>query len=61
VTAKQIEKLIKINGWYFVRQKGSHRIYKHKSIPGIVVIPFHGKKDLPKGTEQSIFKKAEIK
>ena len=43
------------------RKKGSHKIYKHETISGIVVIPFHGKKDLPKGTEQSILKKAEIK
>jgi len=61
MTAKQIEKLVKNNGWYLVRQKGSHKIYKNKTISGIVVIPFHGKKDLPKGTEQSILKKAEIK
>jgi predicted RNA binding protein YcfA (HicA-like mRNA interferase family) len=61
MTAKQIEKLVKSNGWYFERQKGSHKIYKHETIKGIVVIPFHGKKDLPKGTEQSILKKAKIK
>jgi len=61
MTAKQIEKLVKNNGWYLVRQKGSHKIYKNETISGIVVIPFHGKKDLPKGTEQSILKKAEIK
>ena len=60
MTAKQIEKLVKNNGWYLDRQKGSHKIYKHETISGIVVIPFHGKKDLPKGTEQSILKKAEI-
>jgi len=61
MTAKQIEKLVKNNGWYLVRQKGSHKIYKNETISGIVVIPFHGKKYLPKGTEQSILKKAEIK
>ena len=61
MTAKQIGKLVKNNGWYLVRQKGSHKIYKHETISGIVVIPFHGKKDLPKGTEQSILKKAKIK
>jgi len=49
MTGKQAEKLIKQKGWYFSRQNGSHRIYKHREIPGIVVIPFHGKRDLPKG------------
>ena len=61
MTAKQAEKLIKQKGWYFDRQNGSHRIYKHGEIPGIVVIPFHGKRDLTKGTLNSILKKAQIK
>jgi len=60
MTAKKLEKLIESGGWFFVRQKGSHKIYKHKSIKGIVVIPFHGKKDIPIGTLKSILKKAEI-
>jgi predicted RNA binding protein YcfA (HicA-like mRNA interferase family) len=61
MTAKQIEKLILDKGWYFVRQNGSHKIYKHGQITGIVVVPFHSKKDLPKGTLNSILKKAELK
>ena len=61
MTAKQLEKMLKDAGWYFDRQKGSHRIYKHKHIRGIVVIPFHGSKDLPEGTLNSIMKKAGIK
>ncbi len=61
MTGKQVEKLIVGNGWFFVRQNGSHKIYKHDKIVGIVVIPFHGKKDLAKGTLNSILKKAEIK
>ena len=59
--AKEIEKLIINDGWFFVRQNGSHRIYKHEAHKGIVVIPFHSSKELPKGTEQSIIKKAGIK
>jgi predicted RNA binding protein YcfA (HicA-like mRNA interferase family) len=44
MTAKKLEKLIKKGGWFFARQNGSHKIYKHESIKGIVVIPFHEKK-----------------
>ena len=58
--AKEIEKLVVNKGWYEIRQRGSHRIYKHAEIKGIVVIPFHGSKDLPKGTERSILKKAGL-
>jgi predicted RNA binding protein YcfA (HicA-like mRNA interferase family) len=61
MTAKEAEKLIKQKGWNFIRQTGSHRIYKHDSIPGIVTIPFHGKRDLTKGTLSSILKKAQLK
>ncbi len=60
MTAKKIESLVKKGGWFFVRQNGSHKIYKHGAIKGIVVIPFHGNKDLPIGTLKSIIKKAEI-
>ena len=52
--ALELEKLIEAKGWYFIRQSGSHKIYKHDIIAGIIVIPFHGSKDLPKGTEISI-------
>ena len=59
--ALEIEKLIVSKGWFYVRQTGSHKIYKHDSIAGIIIIPFHGSKDLPKGTEMSILKKAGIR
>jgi len=61
MTSKQVEKLILNKDWFFVRQNGSHKIYKHKTITGIVVIPFHGSKDLPKGTLKSILKKSGVK
>lgn len=34
MTAKEIEKIILKDGWYFVRQIGSHRQYKHPTKPG---------------------------
>jgi len=36
-------------------------VYISNEITGIVVIPFHGSKDLPKGTELSILKKAGLR
>ena len=61
MTAKEIEKIVLKKGWFFIRQTGSHKIYKHSFINGILVIPFHGSKDLPKGTLNSILKKGKIK
>ncbi|WP_245764355.1 type II toxin-antitoxin system HicA family toxin [Salegentibacter sp. UBA1130] len=51
---------MKKDGWYLVRTKGSHHHFKHPKKRGIVTIP-HPKKDLPKGTVNSILKQAGIK
>ena len=61
VKVKEIIKLIENDGWYFVRQKGSHRQYKHTAKPGIVTIPGKESDDLKKGTEASILKQAKLK
>lgn len=59
---REIIKLLKDDGWAYLRQKGSHIIYKHPKKEGIVVVPDHGKnKDLAKGTENSILKQAGLK
>jgi predicted RNA binding protein YcfA (HicA-like mRNA interferase family) len=59
---KELIKLIEDDGWHFVRQKGSHKVYKHKIKEGIVVVPDHGQnKDVLLGTENSILKQAGLK
>ena len=58
-TARQMEKIIKMDGWYFVSSKGAHRKYKHPTKKGIVIISFHPG-DLKKGTENKILKEAQI-
>ena len=59
---KEIIRLIENDGWYFVRQKGSHKVYKHKTKDGIVVVPDQGlNKDILMGTENSILKQAGLK
>ena len=59
--AKVLIKLIEKDGWSFVRQTGSHKIFKHSTKPGIVVIPEHGKEDIKSGTLNSILKQAGLK
>lgn len=60
MTPRQIEKIILADGWVLKSQTGSHRQYIHPSKPGKVTIPFHSK-DVPKGTENSIWKQAGLK
>ena len=57
---KEIEKIITADGWYFVKQVGSHRQFKHPTKPGKVTIPFHSG-DVDKGTANSILKQAGLR
>ena len=59
-TARELERIILADGWYFVRQKGSHRQYHHPTKKGTVTIPFHGNKDIGVGLEKSIYRQAEL-
>lgn len=54
-----IRRLIQ-NGWYEVRQSGSHKQFKHPSKPGRVTV-VHPKRDIPTGTLKSIERQAGIK
>ncbi len=58
--SRELIKQLEADGWYLVRTRGSHRQYKHPIKLGIVTIP-HPKRDLPKGTLNSIFKQAGLK
>ena len=50
------------DGWYQVRQKRSHRGYKHDLKKGLVTIAYHRlNDDIPKGTLNSILKQAQLK
>ncbi len=56
---KELIKLLKKNGFLFVRQSGSHAIYK-KSEEIMVVVPIHNR-DIPLGTLNGILKDAGLK
>lgn len=58
--AIELEKILLKDGWYVVKQIGSHRHYKHPTKPGKVTIPFH-RGDVDKGTAKSIFSQAGLK
>jgi len=47
---REIIGIVQRDGWYFVRQKGSHAHYKHPSKPGIVTIAGKPNDDVPKTT-----------
>ncbi len=53
-------RLFKRDGWYEVRQTGSHITMKHPKKDGTITIPFHPSKEIRKGTLISLLKKAQI-
>lgn len=56
---REIEKMLLMDGWYQVKQKGSHHQYKHPVKPGKITIPEHSG-DLNLDTVKSIKKQAGI-
>lgn len=59
---KEAIKLIEQDGWYMVRQKGSHMQYKHPIKKGLVTIACHRlSDDIAKGTLGSILRQAQLK
>ncbi len=57
---KEVLKLLEEDGWYIDRTRGSHRILKHLSKLGIVVVPGKLSDDIPVGTLSSIWKQAKL-
>ena len=60
MNSREIIKILEKDGWYLVAVKGSHHQFKHPGKPGRVTIP-HPKRDMSKGTYNSILKQAELK
>ncbi len=57
--AIELIRLLEKEGYIFLRQSGSHAIYK-KTGNKIIVVPIHSK-DIPKGTLNGILKDASLK
>ena len=58
---REVVKILKADGWYEVKQAGSHHQYKHPTKPGRVTVPEHGGKDINLTTVKSIMKQAGLK
>ncbi len=59
---KDVMKMLKDDGWYESRQRGSHKQFKHPIKKGVVTISYHKLSDeIRRGTLGSILKQAQIK
>ena len=55
MTVRELDKLVRNDGWYLVKQVGSHMQYKHPTKTGKVTIPNH-RGDVDIRTANSILK-----
>ncbi len=60
MTPSKLIKLLRQDGFVFVRQSGSHAVFKNDQENKKVVVPIHSR-DIPKGTLHAILKDAGIK
>ena len=52
--------LIRRDGWELVRVRGSHRIFKHPSKSGALVVAGHPSVEMPIGTLKSVLRQAKL-
>lgn len=57
---RDVIKVIETDGWLFLRQRGSHRQYRHPTKPGKVTIAGKPSDEMAPGTLGSVFRQAGI-
>lgn len=58
--SREIIRRLEADGWYRVRQRGSHVQFKHPAKPGRVTVP-HPEKDIPAKTLRSIERQSGVR
>lgn len=58
---RDVIELIESDGWFQVRQRGSHRQFKHLAKPGLVTIAGKPSEELAAGTLNSVLKQAGLR
>jgi len=61
VKYSQLVKILKKDGWYKISQTGSHIKMIHDVKKGVLIVPFHGGKEVGKGLENKILKLAGLR
>ncbi len=61
VKVQELLARLQAGGWHQIRQKGSHRQFRHPSKPGTVTVAGKPSVEVPPGTLASILKQAGLK
>jgi predicted RNA binding protein YcfA (HicA-like mRNA interferase family) len=55
ITAREVERILKANGWRFTACSGSHRQYHKEGVASIATVPYHrGGGDLSRNVIKSL-------
>jgi predicted RNA binding protein YcfA (HicA-like mRNA interferase family) len=57
---REVVRMLVADGWVVVRQRGSHRQFKHPDKPGVVTVAGRPGHDLAVGTLRSILRQAGL-
>lgn len=57
---REVDKMLRADGWVEIKKVGSHHQYKHPIKPGKVTVPEHGGKDINPTVVKSILKQAGL-
>jgi len=60
VKYSELLRVLKKDGWYIIRQRGSHVLMQHPKKKGLLSIPYHASKEVKKGLLRSILKQTGI-
>ena len=58
---RELIRIVEKDGWFMVRERGSHKQFHHRLKKGLVTIPGHINDEVAKGTLNSILKQAGLK
>jgi predicted RNA binding protein YcfA (HicA-like mRNA interferase family) len=60
MTTNELMQALQADGWYLVRQRGSHAILWHPTKSGQLTIAIHHAKEIPSSTVSWVLKKAGL-
>ena len=59
--SSELLRILQKDGWFIIRQSGSHIMMRHQIKAGVISMPFHASAEVKKGLLSAILKKADIK
>jgi len=60
VKVREVLRRLQADGWRVARTRGSHRVLKHPTKVGIVVLPGNANDDVAPGTLRSVWQQAQL-